>query len=375
MLYIILGLIGIVLFIAVIIILKKRKTKFTPEEELNEITKEETEVSNINILEDLDDTFIIESEEEELEEDDEFNITASLDIPERIKKLVEDDDFDITASLEHIPKEIKKLEDDDLSSVSFTAITPKNIKKGKRYLLRVAMYEVNHEEIVQKIIEEFQEEVQKISKSSFEIQTGKKVTLKLFTNDFPFTELEESMIWNKEACDFSFLFQVPKEYDNDDILFFIKILIDDVLVGKMEFLVKLEEKDLQNIKLEMNKIKKAFISYASQNRDEVLTCIQGMQKVCPDIDFFLDVLKLRSGNHWEEKLWEEIEKSDVFYLFWSTYAKDSPWVMKELECALKTKGLSFIEPVPLESPKKCPPPKSLESLHFNDWEIYFKEKK
>ena len=107
MLYIILGLIGIVLFIAVIIILKKRKTKFTPEEELNEITKEETEVSNINILEDLDDTFIIESEEEELEEDDEFNITASLDIPERIKKLVEDDDFDITASL--MRKLFKKL--------------------------------------------------------------------------------------------------------------------------------------------------------------------------------------------------------------------------------------------------------------------------
>ncbi len=297
------------------------------------------------------------------------NLENTLELYDKI-----DDELDFTGSLDYLKDEIKNAEENNLNNVEFTAITSKNIEKGKRYLLRVAMYIKGKDEIVKQIIEEFDEEIQKISKSSFKIQNGKKITLKLFTTDFPFEELEDSIIWNKEETDFSFVFKVPENYENDNILFYIKILVEDVLVGKIQFLVKLKEDKIQNINLEINKVKKAFISYASQNRNEVLTCIQGMQKVCPDIDFFLDVLKLRSGNHWEEKLWEEIKSSDIFYLFWSTYAKESPWVEKELECALKAKGLNFIEPVPLEPPTKCPPPKSLESLHFNDWEIYFKNK-
>jgi len=61
--------------------------------------------------------------------------------------------------------------------------------------------------------------------------------------------------------------------------------------------------------------KKAFVSYASEDRAKVFARIQGMQKIAPKMHFFMDVLSLRSGDSWEEKLWEEIPDSDVFYLF------------------------------------------------------------
>lgn len=39
------------------------------------------------------------------------------------------------------------------------------------------------------------------------------------------------------------------------------------------------------------------------------------------------------------------------------------------------KGVDFIDPVPLESPDVCPPPKELAETHFNDWTLAFEQSK
>ena len=67
-----------------------------------------------------------------------------------------------------------------------------------------------------------------------------------------------------------------------------------------------------------------------------------------------------------------IPEKDVFYLFWSENAQRSEWVEKEWRCALDTRGIEFIDPVPLVSPKQVPPPPELaRHLHFNDWQLAF----
>jgi hypothetical protein len=116
----------------------------------------------------------------------------------------------------------------------------------------------------------------------------------------------------------------------------------------------------------------AFASYARADRDEVLQTIQGMQKIASQLDIFLDVLKLRSGEDWERHLWAVIPASDVFYLFWSSHAKRSAWVEKEWRCALRARGSDFIDPVPLETPDIAPPPVELAHKHFNDWTLAFR---
>src|SRR6202030_1216765 len=103
----------------------------------------------------------------------------------------------------------------------------------------------------------------------------------------------------------------------------------------------------------------------------VLARIQGMQKVAPELDVFLDVLHLRSGQDWASRLQTEIPARDVFYLFWSSDASRSAWVEREWRCALETRGLDFIDPVPLASPREVPPPAELASKHFNDWVLAF----
>jgi TIR domain len=76
---------------------------------------------------------------------------------------------------------------------------------------------------------------------------------------------------------------------------------------------------------------------------------------------------LREGQHWEKQILEQIRLRDLFCLFWSEAASKSPWVEKEWKCALSTRGLDYIHPVPLVDPAIVPPPSELgASKHFND---------
>lgn len=120
--------------------------------------------------------------------------------------------------------------------------------------------------------------------------------------------------------------------------------------------------------------KKAFISYASNDRSEVLKRVQMLAGL--RIDFFQDVLSLEPGDRWEKELYRQIDKSDLFLLFWSSSAKQSPWVMKEVLYAIRRKGGNDfappeIIPVLVEGPPPVEPPSELAHLYFNDRLIYF----
>jgi hypothetical protein len=119
----------------------------------------------------------------------------------------------------------------------------------------------------------------------------------------------------------------------------------------------------------MERIRSAFASYASEDRDHVLARVQGMQKILPDLDIFVDVMSLRSGEHWKDRLQQEIVARDTFYLFWSQAAMKSSWVDFEWRYALEARGEDFINPVPLAAPELAPPPPELQSLHFGDWTL------
>lgn len=84
---------------------------------------------------------------------------------------------------------------------------------------------------------------------------------------------------------------------------------------------------------------------------------------------------MEPGDRWEKQLYQHIDECDLFLLFWSSAAKNSEWVMKDVRHALDRKatdaGLPDIIPVILEGPPLVPPPQELAHLHFNDYVIYF----
>jgi hypothetical protein len=101
--------------------------------------------------------------------------------------------------------------------------------------------------------------------------------------------------------------------------------------------------------------------------------LQGIRKILPNIDIFLDRLSLHSGDNWEKELKKHVPNKDIFYLFWSKSSSKSEWVEREWRLALEKRGLDYIDPIPIDEPESAPPPKELESLHFNDsYLVYIK---
>ena len=148
------------------------------------------------------------------------------------------------------------------------------------------------------------------------------------------------------------------------------VYIDGVIATRLKFIVRCFSLLEQKISVSREDVLSAFVSYASEDRDRVATIIQGMQKARPDMDVFFDVDSLRSGEGWEQALQREISQRDVLYLCWSQNARRSQWVDTEWRYAYSQKGEDGIEPIPIDPPDVCPPPKELSGKHFNDRLLY-----
>ncbi|HEV8580522.1 MAG TPA: toll/interleukin-1 receptor domain-containing protein [Thermoanaerobaculia bacterium] len=85
--------------------------------------------------------------------------------------------------------------------------------------------------------------------------------------------------------------------------------------------------------------------------------------------YLRDVHELRAGEAWNDRLKELIQKADVFQLFWSRNAMQSPYVEEEWRYALSLGRPHFVRPTywedPLpEDPDRDLPPGDLRRLHF-----------
>lgn len=195
---------------------------------------------------------------------------------------------------------------------------------------------------------------------------GVAVRVTLHSPDLELTGNTQVRDWPGESLPFTFAFSLPEDYLKRQVQFTAAVYINEVIATRLTFLVSCAAQDTQIIAPRRRDVLSAFLSYAGEDRARAEAVLQGMQKARPDLHVFSDVESLRSGANWRETLPLEIARRDAFFLCWSHYAKDSFWVNWEWHCALKVKGVDCIEPIPLESPDRCPPPRDLSGKHFND---------
>lgn len=110
----------------------------------------------------------------------------------------------------------------------------------------------------------------------------------------------------------------------------------------------------------------AFASYASNDASLVALCLSTLKRWDPGLDIFMDCLDLTPNEDWQGELKRVIPSKEVFLLFWSVSASESPWVAWELQQAKASKGLGWIRPMPIDDPAIAPPPDDLKHLHFGD---------
>jgi hypothetical protein len=184
--------------------------------------------------------------------------------------------------------------------------------------------------------------------------------------------------WNNRVTGTSFWVSAPEGTKPGKRRGMARLMVNGVPAGKINFIVEVVASVEAEVPAEplgdlSHRYKKAFISYASQDRGEVLKRVQTLGAL--KIDYFQDVLDLDPGDRWEQELYKEIDKCDLFLLFWSSASKGSKWVRKEATYALQRQSDSEddepdIIPMLIEGP---PPPKpwpEFNSRHFNDKLLY-----
>src|ERR1051325_6892849 len=213
------------------------------------------------------------------------------------------------------------------------------------------------------------------------IKTGTELTFSLSMPGLVIDEPEQSRTWRGETEQIQFQVSVPPDCPPGNFGGTVTVSRQSVPVGHLKFIIKIIGKAIATSPArdtepvaggEFVRYRRAFISYTTRDRWEVLKRVQVLELV--DIDYFQDLLKIKPGEKWEKLIYDYIDKSDVFLLFWSRAASESEWVKKEVLHALKRKAGQDtappeIKPVILEAPP-AKPPDELGSLQFNDQFAY-----
>jgi hypothetical protein len=112
---------------------------------------------------------------------------------------------------------------------------------------------------------------------------------------------------------------------------------------------------------------KIFVSYSRQ--DTQVAENYRLAQLALGNEVFMDTYSIRVGEDWRAALAKAIDSADIFQLFWSKHAAQSPNVRDEWDYALHFrcpdhKCTEFIRPVYWETPMPVSPPAELSHLNF-----------
>ena len=266
-----------------------------------------------------------------------------------------------------------------IDDVHFSVTSPRCVLPGCSFMLDVWAHLKRQRQAVIKQAREAIAggEIVIQSKGPIQVARGTVLSVLLKINGMSVNDPQDTIYWKGEIGNARFPVTVPDDAKEGSRAGLATIYLDGVQIAKIHFslMVGKEASAENDVPFQVNHHRKAFASYASQDRNDVLTSIQGMQKADPGLDVFYDEANLRSGASWEQELKRVIPESDVFYLFWSASAKASQWVDMEWRWALERRGIEFIDPVPLVSPEEVPPPEELGGKHFKDWVLAYRRRR
>ena len=308
-----------------------------------------------------------------------FTVGAGI---RRRKKLL---GAELEGDVEDAPETTGKETEPEEEEVTGTVYAPGRAGRGDSFLVQVFVHlpeqAASLDEVARGVDEEAKRRV--TSKLQQKIKRGTELTFCLTMPGLDIDDPVQSCVWSGEPAGVQFGVTVPEDCKPRNIMGTVTVSEASVPIGHLKFMFKVTgdvagEADASSREPvpagNMIRYRQAFISYASENRSEVLKRVQMLNLA--KIKFFQDLLTLEPGDQWEKLLYEYIDRSDVFFLFWSKAASESEWVKKEVEYAIRHKtgqeesGPEII-PVIIEGPPPAKPPTELSFLHFNDKLIYF----
>ena len=244
---------------------------------------------------------------------------------------------------------------------------PTSVTGATPFIVRALVYKQSDYDAARQRIERESTDPQRFwyEPGSTVIPRGAGVSFQLKVGGWPIEPAVKTVLWTGEIATVSFRV-TPNPLPNGNIVAGTCVVFAGGLqVADVKFEIKVTSQADEATKTVMATLPRSgFVSYAHKDLLRVDDKVQVLHSLGTDI--YMDRHSLRAGDRWEEKIPQYIDACDAFYLFWSRNAARSAWVKKEWQHALEHKGLAIIHPMPLDDPRRVPPPEALAALHFDD---------
>ncbi len=261
------------------------------------------------------------------------------------------------------------------SEVDVSAFAPMRAGRGAQFLVQLFLHDPDAErQTIHRMAKAADPRAVRrgVATLDIDVALGERLDFILDGEGVIVAEAHQSLSWRGRPRSCSFLVETPQNFRAKAAQLRVRVLKGAAPVGQIRFSVAIDDGAAQSAIEPAGeaapRYRRAFLSYASPDRAEVLKRAQALRAA--GVDFFNDLLSLEPGERWEQRPYGEIDRCDVFLLFWSRAARESQWVRKEIEhardAARVTGRSAEILPIILEGPPPPPPPDALADLHFND---------
>jgi FHA domain-containing protein/TIR domain-containing protein len=246
----------------------------------------------------------------------------------------------------------------------FAAFAPTCVVGGKDFILDIWAYAAGFEQQAFELARRGGAASLRGSKGAIAIEIGTTLTIWIDVPGFASGSTTESVVWNGSLVNATFVLRPEPGVADGTHVGTARIMSGSVPLALLHFELNVGATPdaVAKVGAAERTIRSVFASYASENRFDVLQWARGAELV--GVDVFIDVLKFREAADWATELLHQVPTRDAFCLFWSEPARRSTWVEREWRCALSTRGVDYIHPVPLVDPRILPPPMELEGKHF-----------
>ncbi|MCB9234741.1 MAG: toll/interleukin-1 receptor domain-containing protein [Bacteroidia bacterium] len=262
--------------------------------------------------------------------------------------------------------------------VEISLFAPRQVEAGDSFLIQVFAHFPEALDEARQLAAEFDEGAERLARKNIDLAKNDALTFELQVDDFEIEDSVQQIIWKERTDSVQYEIEVPREMLGKNLIGKLIISRKGIPIGHIRFKTEVGEDGsvihpVPAQPLTMQRYKYAFISYSSKDRDKVLYRVQMLKGM--KINFFMDFESIDPGVPWEPKITEELNKADVFYLFWSDNAAASRWVNEEINFVVRKKQDNSenppeIMPVIIQKPAPAPP-ELLRHLQFNDKMLYF----
>ncbi len=227
------------------------------------------------------------------------------------------------------------------------------------------------------------------SKASAKLARGTEIKIMPRCEGVTFNPESVTLKWLEDLHRADFRFRAEASLAGTDDLALVDIYVGPLIVGQVKLAMSFESAPppaINPINAIVNRVKNSrlpqsvpitasmyrqdqiFVSYSHADTSVAVR----FRNACKALGFevLIDIDTLRAGEVWNEALMRMIDQADLFQLFWSERAANSPYVRQEWQYARELqkkqiKPVDFIRPVHWESPNPMPPPPDeLSDLHF-----------